>query len=141
MPETSGVRGHIPKIEPPHSVMDEEVSFSFKYLAHDSNPKFLASECDSDYFCALLSTIKNLSRSTVHFLCYDYDSNHSHQLNFEHTSEANGFGLEEQIEPEYPWQFSLAGHPTWRVYGFFIGSIFYVVWLDRLHRLHPKVKT
>lgn len=115
---------------------EEPLHFSFKYLAHDSHPKFLGSKCDSSFLLALLGEIRSLSRGTVHNLCYD--TPHSHQLNFEQTSEALGFGLEEQIEPECPWQFALAGHPTWRVHGFLLQNTFYVVWLDPDHKLHPK---
>ncbi len=59
-------------------------------------------------------------------------------VNWEDTTET-GFGIpnEEQLV-EQPWQFPLTSNQHGRVIGFFIGNVFYVVWLDPDHRLYQS---
>jgi hypothetical protein len=64
-----------------------------------------------------------------------------------YTTEPNGFA---EIEPaqegalwtDTPWQFGLWGAEgttagAFRVHGFIVEAVFYIVWLDPLHKLHP----
>lgn len=61
---------------------------------------------------------------------------HNHKIDFSNTTEPAGFvHLPEQVEPEEYWQFAVQEHHTWRVHGFFIASVFYIVWLDPDHQL------
>ena len=85
---------------------------------------------------ALFGELKRLSAGTVSDLCeYDNDR-HSHAIIFEDTQEPDGFAhLDEQVEPEQYWQFGIRADQPWRVHGFFIDSVFYIVWLDPLHNL------
>jgi hypothetical protein len=86
----------------------------------------------------LFEEFKRLSTGIVSDCCEYDNERHSHYIHFEETTEPNGFGLDEQIEPETFWQFGLRPDRPWRIHGFFIDSIFYVVWLDPQHRLDGR---
>jgi hypothetical protein len=127
-------RTRIPK--PAHPTVDSSpVRFSFKYLDLESE-KFAFGRCESDFLRCLLDEFKSLSACNVSEFCeYDNDR-HSHAIVFPDTTEPCGFpGIEDQAEPEVCWQFGILRDRPWRVHGFFIESVFYVVWLDPEHRL------
>ncbi len=84
----------------------------------------------------LLELQKYTGQAVCDFCNYDHQR-HSHQIDFEHTTEPNGFGLNEQLGTEDSWQFALRADKGWRVHGFFIDASFYVVWLDEHHLLDP----
>ncbi len=125
-------RVRIPK--PAHPTIDlSPVRFSFKYLdlASDSFER-----CEKDFLRSLLEEFKRLSACTVSEFCEYDNERHSHAIAFLDTTEPTGFpGLDEQLEPEVFWQFGVVRNRPWRVHGFFIDSVFYVVWLDPEHRL------
>lgn len=115
----------------------EIIDFSFKHL-DTTHQRFGLSVCDADFFYALFEEIKALSSDTVQNFCLPDKDRHSHQINFEQTTEPNGFpDLGEQLEPELCWQFALRKDRPWRVHGFFIGSTFYIIWFDPSHQLDP----
>ena len=124
----------IPKLEDGPLLNRNPIAFSFKYL--HSSGKFCVEECSREFLVGLLQEIKRLSTLSVADFC-DYDNErHSHHIDFQRTSEPNGFtDLGEQIEPDAFWQFAVKPKSLWRVHGFFIESTFYVVWLDEHHLL------
>jgi hypothetical protein len=124
---------------PAHPTTDQSpVRFSFKYLDLVSE-KFAFERCKNDFLRCLLEELKRLSACNVSEFCEYDNERHSHAITFLDTTEPNGFpGLEDQLEPEYFWQFSLVRNRPWRVHGFFIDSVFYVVWLDPEHRLDGR---
>jgi hypothetical protein len=125
------------RIPAPHPTVDTSpVTFSFKYLDLVGNRKFFFVHCERDFLEHLLTELARLSRGTVTDFCeYDNDR-HSHAIIFEDTGEPHGFAnLGEQVEPEEYWQFGIRPDRRWRVHGFFIDSVFYIVWLDPLHNL------
>lgn len=133
-----GERERQPRIPAPHPIIDTSpVIFSFKYLDVDDNEKFQFRHCDLEFLERLIKELKRLSSWTVSDFCEFDNERHSHQIIFEQTLEPNGFtNLNEQVEPEVPWQFGIRPDREWRVHGFFIDSVFYVVWLDPLHNLN-----
>jgi hypothetical protein len=129
-----GPPAHIPR---PHPTIDESpVTLSFKYLDLESNQKFGINQCSTEFLAALLQELHAICQGQVCDLAEFNNRRHSHKLDFLQTTEPNGFvHLGEQIEPEEYWQFAVQENHTWRVHGFFIASVFYLVWLDPDHRL------
>ena len=123
---------------PPPPVLDTSpVTFSFKYLDVQGNAKFLFQHCDGEFLEHLILELQRLSAGTVSEFCeYDHERQ-SHAIRFGETTEPAGFThLGEQVEPEEFWQFGFRRDRPWRVHGFFIDSVFYIVWLDPHHRLY-----
>ncbi len=127
---TSGIRST--KLKSPQGI-----SFSFKYY-HDGHSKFSCTEKEVIYWLTLLERLKALSSLTAQELLVNRSSTlRCHPIKWEDTSES-GFGLpnEEQLV-DTPYQFSLSSNEHGRIHGFFIGEIFYIVWLDPDHLLYP----
>ena len=124
-------------IPAPHPTADQSpVILSFKYLDIDSKPKFSIEHCDAEFLRALIRELYMICEGQVCDLAEHNNRRHSHQIEFTQTTEPEGFvHLPEQVEPEVYWQFAVREHHTWRVHGFFIQSVFYVVWLDPRHQL------
>jgi hypothetical protein len=120
------------KLKPPQGI-----SFSFKYY-QDGHSKFSCSEKEVIYWLTLLDRLKALSSLSAQELLVNRSSSlRCHPIKWEDTSESS-FGLpnEEQLV-DTPYQFSLSSNEHGRVHGFFIGEIFYIVWLDPDHLLYP----
>lgn len=70
------------------------------------------------------------------------DRNHIHPINWkdpqirESCFTSLNTALMEQIKDEC-WQLGINNH-SFRIHGFFIENIFYVVWLDPLHKLYKR---
>lgn len=115
----------------------ELVKFSFKYLIGD-NPKFVFINLDSDYFLKLIDRLKDISKMSINdFRQSRSTSLRAHSIDWDATTESC-FGLpgEEQIV-EIPYQFCVSANEYGRVHGFLIQNRFYIVWLDREHKLYP----
>jgi hypothetical protein len=127
-------RTRIPR--PAHPTLNQsQVKFSFQYLDLESE-KFGFDRCGIEFLKCFLCEMKRLGRHTVAEFCEWDNDRHSHAIEFSETTEPGGFpGLDDQLEPEEFWQFGLVRTRPWRVHGFFIDSVFYVVWLDPEHRL------
>ena len=116
--------------------IDDLIKFSFKYLSFD-NPKFVCSGAEVSYFLELLERLKALSFMRMSdFLANRSSGLRSHPISWEDVSE-NGFGIpnEEQLAVS-AYQFALSANESGRVHGFIIDTRFYVVWLDRDHKLY-----
>lgn len=138
----AGAVDRLPRVRvprPPHPTIDPSpVRFSFKYLDLRSE-KFAFRYCETDFLESLLEEFRRLSACTVSEFCEWDNERHSHAIAFAETTEPDGFpGLDDQLEPEVFWQFGLVRKRPWRIHGFFIDSVFYVVWLDPDHRLHGR---
>jgi hypothetical protein len=133
-----GMYGPAPRIpRPANPTIDESpVTLSFKYLDLESNPKFDRERCSIEFLTALLEELCNICQGKVSDLAEFENRRHNHLIDFGGTTEEHGFSrLPEQIEPEVCWQFAVREHHQWRVHGFFIESVFYIVWLDPEHQL------
>lgn len=124
-------------IPAPHPTADRSpVVLSFKYLDIESNPKFSIDGCGTEFLHGLIRELNLICEGQVCDLAEFNNRRHNHQIEFTQTTEPNGFvHLPEQVEPEVYWQFAVQEHHSWRVHGFLISSVFYVVWLDPEHRL------
>ncbi len=124
----------------PTEVRDtEKVSFNFKRLNEKEN-KFKFTCKDAKYFCILLDRLKNIS----YFSKKELATNNSrglrcHKINFSDIKVSErSFGILGEDVDEDAWQFELTANEHGRVHGYFIDSIFYVVWLDPDHELYPQ---
>src|SRR5690554_3558112 len=113
------------------------ISFSFQYL-DSSNPKFDYSDRESGYFCKVLQRLSALCTKTRREISVDRTSAlRAHPIDWAGTTEPKGFShLDEQLQESMPYQFSISANEHGRVHGFFIDSVFYVVWFDPRHELY-----
>ena len=115
---------------------EPSLSFSFKYFQADHDKFSIAGRSDS-YLRVLLDRFKAISGLTAPELLRNRSSAlRCHPIRWSDTTE-NGFGIpyEDQLV-DCPYQFSLSSNEHGRVHGFFIGAVFYVVWLDPNHELY-----
>ena len=122
-----------------NSVKDDArqfIKFSFKYLT-DANPKFDYNQYGQEYYLELLKRIKEVSKYRANeFRQKGGKVFRSHAIKWNEVSE-DGFGLPEETDlVDMPWQFSLRTNNFGRVHGFWIGDYFFVVWLDKNHKLY-----
>ncbi len=116
--------------------VDDLIRFSFKYLSFD-NPKFRCGGAEASYFFELLERLKALSSMRMSdFLANRSAGLRSHPIRWEDVTEA-GFGIpnEEQLAVS-AYQCAVSANESGRVHGFIIDTRFYVVWLDRDHKLY-----
>jgi hypothetical protein len=120
----------------PSQVKPKGISFSFKYLKTD-HEKFHWTDREITYWITLLDRFRNLSGLTaVELKINGSKALRCHPIDWVETSE-KAFGIpEEEQVVDTPYQFSLSSNEHGRVHGFFIGEVFYAVWLDPEHRLY-----
>lgn len=121
----------------PSSIDDtEKVSFNFKRLC-EKREKFCYTTKEANYFLKLLERLRDVSRMKKLELVQSFNNKtlRCHRIDFtsDSTSETS-FGLGEDIDAD-AWQFSLSQNEHGRIHGYFVGNIFYVVWLDPNHEL------
>ena len=135
----------IPKIElkpfdsskiKPTVIDDGKVSFNFWRL-FEKPKKFKYSVCESKYFKKVLERLKNISNLSRMELCTTCSKSlRSHAIDFNHKSVTeNTFGFGEDIDDE-AWQFEVSENEHGRIHGYFVGNVFYIVWLDPKHDLY-----
>lgn len=112
-----------------------QISFSLKYLSN-SNNKFICTAQDAQYFLKLLERLKALCQmKSMDLLASRSSALRCHPINWPETTES-GFGIPKGVGDDVAVQFEISMNSHGRVHGFFIGEIFYVVWLDPFHRLY-----
>lgn len=130
-------KGKIPAAKP--KLTHSGVAFSFKYFAHRT--PFVIEEQTGNYLLALVERLRDCATKSALELQVDRSKTfRCHTIRWEETSQSNGFDhinatLREEITP---YQFSVSVNEHGRVLGFFIGDVFYVVWLDPKHQLYPR---
>ena len=147
--------GHKSKIKPteinpttPHirpSQIDEtkKVSFNFRRL-HNIRDKFDYQCKGAIYFNCLINRFCEISRMSRQELTVTNRGDHCglrcHSINFNDDNVTeNGFGIPGNDEVnDDAWQFSLSSNEHGRVHGYFVGNIFFIVWLDPEHNLYNK---
>jgi hypothetical protein len=121
-----------------------QLRFSFKHFDF-RNPKFQPSECSTNYFERLFQILHAFSNWTVGSFVDQNNNDHRHIIDFEQTTELDGFQHINQIDAEQlgymqGWQFGVYPQEPgnrWRAHGILVDDIFYLVWLDQHHRLYP----
>jgi hypothetical protein len=134
-PSALGNGGKIPI--PKQTAQRTPVSFSFKYLvlAHE---KFTFTGRDYNYLHAVFERMRLICGMTVDDMrIRNARSLRCHQIKWDDTSEPDGFAhLPEQLQDTCPFQFQFSSNEHGRAHGFFIDSVFFVVWLDPDHKLY-----
>ena len=116
---------------------DDCITLSFKHL-RPSHHKFSYESKPSTYFSALLARLRELCSITHHELIGTHRKAFRHHAhNWRETSEPKGFCLGGQLDGIPGCQFQITSNAHGRVHGFFIGTTFFVVWLDPDHALYP----
>jgi hypothetical protein len=119
---------------------DRLVVFSFKYLDRTNGKYGLACCKDKgEWVEVLLEKLKHACGLTLNDFIGPQNNPKSwraHPLEFEKTSEKQGFPFSVAIWQDNPRQFQLE-KTKGRVHGFMIENIFHVVWLDPVHALFP----
>jgi hypothetical protein len=119
----------------------DRISFSFRYL-NLKHAKFNIDSKTTQYFIKLMDRLKDISSIEKSQLTghagYSGKTLRCHSIKWEDTTE-KGFGLpNEDTVVEKPMQFSLSANEHGRIHGFFVRSVFYIVWLDPEHKLYSN---
>lgn len=113
---------------------DNRISFSFQYI-REKNNKFKYSEKESQYFLKLIERLTEVCLMTKSCLVTNNSKAlRSHKIKWWDTTE-NGFGLASEFNEE-AFQLSISSNEHGRIHGFYVDSIFYIVWLDPKHELY-----
>jgi hypothetical protein len=114
------------------------ISFSFHFLNH-GHDKFNANSKKAPYFIKLIERLKNISGiEKSQLITYSNKALRCHLIKWERTTE-KGFGIpNEDVIVEEPMQFNISVNEHGRIHGFFIGNVFYIVWLDPDHKLYSN---
>lgn len=133
-------KSHIVPQGPIHKgeIPNPELLFSFKYF-DASDSEICPSSFSGGYTQTLMDRLKALSAWTMlEFTGSRSQTIRSHPHNWELTSRPEGFQhLPKHLRSLTGWQFQLSSNEHGRVHGFLIRQTFYVVWLDRDHKLYP----
>jgi len=126
------------KIPSAKNVLEEIVSFSFKYTKMKKG-KFDYTEQKSKYFISLIDRLCKLSSMTIKELKVSRSSAirfNPIQFDKDGVTE-NGFDVsinnDDVLDESY--EFAVSANKHGRCHGFFIDKIFYIVWFDPQHRL------
>ena len=130
------------KIPLPKETSDVEISFSFKYIS-TKNIKFNYKQKKSKYFVTLIDRLTSLSCMTVK----EIKTSRSKSIRFnpidfsKSTVTESGFGLNDSDDIlDESYEFSISANNYGRCHGFFIGKVFFLVWLDPDHKLIKSLK-
>ncbi len=118
-------------------VHDSKIHFSFEYF-DSSDTELCPPVFHPHYTQTLMERLKALSSWTIkEFMNSHSKSVRAHPHDWQKTARPLGFQhLNEQLRSAPAWQFQLSKSEHGRVHGFFIGEIFYIVWLDKDHKLY-----
>lgn len=121
----------------PDSQTESGISFSLKHLDLNHEKFQVSKDHESEYFKCLMKRLRDVCEMNLsEFKQRVSRSLRNHRIVWEETSEPDGFGVSNNDQREDSWQFSLSANEHGRVHGFFIGSIFFIVWLDKNHSLY-----
>ena len=123
------------------TAIDDYIRFSFQHF-DPSDEEVCPPTFQPRYTQTLMERLKALSSWSVkEFMNSHSKSIRAHTHDWEKTARPRGFQhLNEQLRASPAWQFQLSKDEHGRVHGFFIGNTFYVIWLDRDHKVYPGRK-
>lgn len=110
------------------------LSFSFKYFKQ-SPPEFEIERKEAQYFLKVIDRLTLLSSLTATELRTQPNKTlRCHSIKWHDTTQKQ-FGIPDETQlVDEPWQFSISANAYGRVVGFFIDSVFYIVWFDHNQR-------
>ena len=117
---------------------DSSLSFSFRFF-DASDEEVCPATFQDGYTRTLMLRLKALSEWTVQKFTERPEKNmRNHKIDWADTSRPGGFGrLKQEHRGTQAWQFGVDETSLGRVHGFFIGTTFYIIWLDHHHKLYP----
>ena len=128
------------RIRPSQISEIEKVSFNFRRLQNVVG-KFDFNGKATNYFNNLINRLCEVSKMSRRELTVINRGVRAglrcHTINFSDTNiTEDGFAIpgNEELD-EDAWQFSLSSNEHGRVHGYFVGNIFFIVWLDPEHNL------
>ncbi len=123
------------------TAIDGYICFSFQHF-DSSDEEVCPPTFQPNYTQTLMERLKALSSWSVkEFMNSHSKSIRAHTHDWEKTARPRGLQhLNEQLRASPAWQFQLSKGEHGRVHGFFIGNTFYVVWLDRDHKVYQGRK-
>lgn len=134
------------KIKPPPpkgniqkgAIPNPELRFSFKFF-DDSDTELCPPLFGELYTQILMKRLKDLSAWTVQeFMNCSSKSLRIHIHDWGSTSRPKGFNhLPTHLQALHGWQFQLSANEHGRIHGIIIDHTFFVIWLDRDHKLYP----
>lgn len=119
--------------------LEQQVCFNLQHF-YQNHKKFSYHDRKPVYFCKLLERLKNLSTMTRKDLMGSRSKSirfNPIDFNRKDVSE-DSFNLMSEDADDNAFEFSVSANEHGRVHGFFIGNIFYIVWLDPDHKLCPN---
>lgn len=123
----------------PSNPLPQPVSFNFKSLKIEGR-KFNYEDKDVGYFCKVIERLKGVSPLTkMELVSNRSDALRFHRINFKdrNVSEKTfGIGTDEVDDEAY--QITISANEHGRLHGYFVGSIFYIVWFDPKHELYSR---
>jgi len=125
----------------PTQVRDiEKVSFNLKNLREKkTKKKFEYAKCKVNYFLTLIDRFRAVCNMTRKDMWRNRLPLKHHPIDFKKDKgiTEKSFDLGQDVDDD-AWQFSLTANEHGRVHGYFVGNVFYVVWLDPDHQLYCK---
>lgn len=139
--KTTKVKLSTLNIKPSQIDETKKISFNFRRLQNIAD-KFDYQNRESSYFNCLINRLCEISKMSRKEMTVINKGCHKglrcHKIDFKQKRVlANGFGIPSNEElDEDAWQFSLSGNKNGRIHGYFVGNIFFIVWLDPKHNLY-----
>lgn len=134
------IKAHSSYIKPTEADSSIPVSFNFKNMK-EKGEKFTFNAQPSQYFKKFLERLSSISTmNKQEMIVNNRDSLRCHRIDFhdEGISETT-FGLAPDLDDD-AWQFQISSNAHGRVHGYFVSSVFYIIWLDPEHELYPNQK-
>ena len=125
------------EIPTPQLPTDETIKFSFR--CYDETGKFCLSKWGEANVLMVLKRLKELNKKTYNELLRDRSGYHFHSVNWDNTTEKNGFS-DIYLKDKEAFQVALLGinNQKARMYGAFERNVFYIVWFDLEHQITPS---
>lgn len=119
---------------------NDRITFSLKHLALEDKTFRIPEE--KKYLKHFLEKLNFISKQTKLTISHHSQSLHYHPIHWDKTSKPNGFHfLDEQLQDCIAYQFSISTGTFGRIHGFFIDTIFFIVWIDPDHKLIERKNT
>lgn len=112
-----------------------KIKFSFEYYDL-KRPEYCLSGWTNDQIKDSLARLKEINEKTHNELHQQRSVYHFHEVDWDKTKEKSGFPM----ILENPYQFALLGvnGQLARVFGSYVGGVFYIVWFDLTHCVSPS---
>jgi hypothetical protein len=117
----------------------ELVTLSLRFFEIKSE-KFCPTLVEDNYLGAFVGRLKAVCGMTLDEVrIHNKQALRCHPIVWNTTSEPGGFqNLPPDVDDSEPFQMQISSYKHGRIHGFFIGSLFHLVWIDPKHLLYPE---